>query len=157
MLPQQTLGGVSSLWGDSRTRCRSFLLQQGGDVDVPANGLPVKAAGEQVAGGVVFTPGGAAHHTPVTLKHDRQHSSCSTPRTETREVMTTEWSARSQSEAPTDLSVASWESSQSHPGHVEQPDLPIVVRKSDDSLVHRHADPGPDNSEKNRKFSHLRI
>lgn len=41
----------------------------------------------------------------------------------------------------TDLSVASWESSQSHPGHVEQPDLPIVVRKSNDFLVHRHADP----------------
>lgn len=41
----------------------------------------------------------------------------------------------------THLSVASWESSQSHPGHVEQPDLPIVVRKSNDFLVHRHADP----------------
>lgn len=39
------------------------------------------------------------------------------------------------------LSVAPWESSQPHPGHVEQPDLPIVVRKSDDFLVHRHADP----------------
>lgn len=52
---------------------------------------------------------------------------------------------RSQSEvlpaAPTDLSVASRETSQSHPGHVEQPDLPIVVRKSDDLLVRRHADP----------------
>lgn len=41
----------------------------------------------------------------------------------------------------THLSVASWESSQSHPRHVKQPDLPIVVRKSDDFLVHRHADP----------------
>lgn len=47
---------------------RSFLLQQGGDVDVPADGLPVEAAGEQVAGGVVLTPGGAAHHPPVTLE-----------------------------------------------------------------------------------------
>lgn len=55
---------------------RSFLLQQGGDVDVPADGLPVEAAGEQVAGGVVFTPGGAAHHAAVTLSHDR-HNSCS--------------------------------------------------------------------------------
>lgn len=43
---------------------------------------------------------------------------------------------------PTDLSVAPRETSQSHPGHVEQPDLPIVMRQSDDLLVHRHADPG---------------
>lgn len=70
---RQTLGGVS-LSGDSRRR--SFLLQQGGDVDVPANGLPVEAACEEVARGVVFTPGGATHHTPVTLNNDRQHSDC---------------------------------------------------------------------------------
>lgn len=48
--------------------------------------------------------------------------------------------------SPTDLSVASRETSQSHPGHVEQPDLPIVVRQSDDLLVRRHADPGPADS-----------
>lgn len=63
---------------------------------------------------------------------------------------------RSQSEvlpaSPTDLSVASRETSQSHPGHVEQPDLPIVVRQSDDLLVRRHADPGPgDSAEKTRQ------
>lgn len=40
-----------------------------------------------------------------------------------------------------DLSVASGESSQSDPRHVEQPDLPIVVRKSDNFLVYRDADP----------------
>lgn len=72
-----------SLPGDSGRS--SFLLQQGGDVDVPADGLPVEAAGEQVAGGVVFTPGGAAHHAAVTLSHDK-HSNCSTLRT--REVLT---------------------------------------------------------------------
>lgn len=43
---------------------------------------------------------------------------------------------------PANLSVAPREASQSYPRHVKQPDLPIVVRKSDDSLVHRHADPG---------------
>lgn len=42
----------------------------------------------------------------------------------------------------TDLSVASGEPSQSHPRHVKQPDLPIVMRESNDLLVHRHADPG---------------
>lgn len=81
-----TVGGVS-LYGYSRTRrrrWRSFLLQQGGDVDVPADRLPVEATGEQVAGGVVFTPGGAAHHAPVTLNHDTQP--LSTRRTRTCEV-----------------------------------------------------------------------
>lgn len=63
---KQTFGGIS-LQGDSRRR--SFLLQQSGDVYVPADGLPIKATGEQVAGGVVFTPSGAAHHAPVTLNH----------------------------------------------------------------------------------------
>lgn len=41
----------------------------------------------------------------------------------------------------TNLSVAPWESSQSHSGHIKQSDLPIVVGKGDDFLVHRHADP----------------
>ncbi|PWA30099.1 hypothetical protein CCH79_00009779, partial [Gambusia affinis] len=41
----------------------------------------------------------------------------------------------------TDLPVAPRQPSQSHSGHVEQSDLPIVVRKGDDLLVHRHADP----------------
>lgn len=86
-------------------RRRSFLLQQSWDVDVPADGLPVEAAGEQVAGGVVLTPGGAANHPAVTL------------------------------------SVAPRESSQSDSRHVKQSDLPIVVGKGDDFLVHRHADP----------------
>lgn len=40
------------------------------------------------------------------------------------------------------LSVAPGESGQSHPRHVKQPDLPVVVREGDDFLVHRHADPG---------------
>lgn len=53
-------------------RRRSLLLQQCGDVDVPADGLAVEAAGEEVAGGVVLTPGGAAHHAAVTLR--RQHN-----------------------------------------------------------------------------------
>ena len=44
----------------------------------------------------------------------------------------------------THLSVGPREASQSHPGHVEQSDLPIVVRKSDDFLVRRHADPEQD-------------
>ena len=35
----------------------SLLLQQRWDVDVPADGLPVKTAGEQVAHGVVLAPG----------------------------------------------------------------------------------------------------
>lgn len=55
---------------------RSFLLQQGGDVDVPADGLPVEAAGEQVAGLVLFIPRRATHHSPVTLlshTHTRVH------------------------------------------------------------------------------------
>lgn len=52
----------------------SLLLQQGRDVDVPANGLPVKAAGEQVARLVLFVPRRAAHHPPVTLrKHTQRH------------------------------------------------------------------------------------
>ena len=48
----------------------SLLLQQDRDVDVPADGLPVEAAAEQVAGGVVLAPGGAAHHAPVALTSD---------------------------------------------------------------------------------------
>lgn len=50
--------------------CRgpSLLLQQGGDVDVPTNGLPVKATGEEVAGLILLVPRRAAHHPPVTLQ-----------------------------------------------------------------------------------------
>lgn len=60
------------LWAEPRWPVEeSLLLQQGGDVDVPANGLAVEAAGEQVAGGVVLTPGGAAHHAAVTLRRQR--------------------------------------------------------------------------------------
>lgn len=43
----------------------SLLLQQGGDVDVPADGLSVEAAGEQVARLVLFVPCRATHHAPV--------------------------------------------------------------------------------------------
>lgn len=50
-------------------RWKSLLLKQGGDVDVPADGLSVEATGEQVAQRVVFTPGRAAHHPSVTLTH----------------------------------------------------------------------------------------
>lgn len=45
----------------------SFVLQQGGDVDVPADGLPVEAAGEQVARLVLLVPRRATHHAPVAL------------------------------------------------------------------------------------------
>lgn len=61
-----------TLWEHHCQSEGSFLLQQGGDVNVPADGLAVEATCEQVAGGVVFTPGGAAHHPPVTLNHGRQ-------------------------------------------------------------------------------------
>lgn len=44
----------------------SLLLQQGRDVDVPADGLSVEAAGEQVAGLVLFIPRCTTHHSPVT-------------------------------------------------------------------------------------------
>lgn len=44
----------------------SLLLQQGGDVDVPANGLSVEATCEQVARLVLFVPRRTAHHSPVT-------------------------------------------------------------------------------------------
>lgn len=57
------------LWAEPRRQGqRSLLLQQGRDVDVPADGLAVEAAGEEVAGGVVLTPGGATHHAAVTLR-----------------------------------------------------------------------------------------
>lgn len=57
------------MWAELSWQCeRSLLLQQCRDVDVPADGLAVEAAGEQVAGGVVLTPGGAAHHAAVTLQ-----------------------------------------------------------------------------------------
>lgn len=44
----------------------SLLLQQGRDVDVPADGLSVEAAGEQVARLVLFIPRRTTHHSPVT-------------------------------------------------------------------------------------------
>ena len=47
--------------------CVLFLLQQRGDVDVPADGLAVKAAREQVARLVLLVPRRAAHHAPVAL------------------------------------------------------------------------------------------
>lgn len=34
----------------------SLLLQQGRDVDVPADGLPVKATGEEITGLILFVP-----------------------------------------------------------------------------------------------------
>lgn len=46
----------------------SLLLQQCRDVDVPADGLSVKAAGEQVARLVLLVPRCATHHAPVTLR-----------------------------------------------------------------------------------------
>jgi len=51
----------------------SLLLQQGGDVDVPANGLSVEATCEQVARLVLFVPRRTAHHSPVTL-HTHTHT-----------------------------------------------------------------------------------
>lgn len=44
----------------------SFLLQQCRDVDVPADGLSVEAAGEQVAQLVLIVPRCTTHHTPVS-------------------------------------------------------------------------------------------
>lgn len=41
-------------------------MQQSGDVDVPADGLSVKAAREQVTGLGLLVPGRTAHHPPVT-------------------------------------------------------------------------------------------
>lgn len=38
-------------------------------------------------------------------------------------------------------SVAAWQPGQPHATHVEQPDLAIVMWKSDDALVGRDADP----------------
>lgn len=45
----------------------SLLLEQGRDVDVPADGLAVEAAGEQIASLVLLVPGRAAHHAPMAL------------------------------------------------------------------------------------------
>lgn len=76
--------GEASLCANNERRRRkmrrSFLLQQSWDVDVPADGLPVEAAGEQVAGGVVLTPGGAANHPAVTLSVAPRESSQSDSR-----------------------------------------------------------------------------
>lgn len=44
----------------------SFLLQQGGNVDVPADGLPVEATGEEVTRLVLLIPRCTTNHTPVT-------------------------------------------------------------------------------------------
>ena len=60
----------------------SLLLQQGGDVDVPADGLAVEAAGEQVARLVFLVPGCATNHPPVTLCDTHK----SAFRSQTREV-----------------------------------------------------------------------
>lgn len=46
----------------------SLLLQQGRDVDVPADGLAVEATGEQITGLVLLVPGRAAHHAPMALR-----------------------------------------------------------------------------------------
>lgn len=51
----------------------SLLLQQGRDVDVPADGLAVEATGEQIASLVLLVPGRAAHHTPMALRVVRTH------------------------------------------------------------------------------------
>lgn len=51
----------------------SFLLQQGGDVDVPADGLAVEAAGEEVTRLVLLVPRCTTNHTPVTL-HTNTHT-----------------------------------------------------------------------------------
>lgn len=46
----------------------SLLLQQGRDVDVPADGLAVEATGEQITGLVLLVPGRAAHHASMALR-----------------------------------------------------------------------------------------
>lgn len=83
----------------------SLLLQQSGDVDVPADGLSVEAAREQVTGLGLLVPRRAANHPPVTHP------------------------------------VAARQSSQSHSAHVEQSNLTIVVRQSDDPVIGRNTDP----------------
>lgn len=108
----------------------SLFLQQGRDVDVPANGLAIKAAGEQVARLVLFVPGCATNHPPVTLQ-DINNISVLIP---------ARWSFLGQS-VGSHHSVAAWQPGQPHSAHVEQSDLPIVMWKSDDPLVGRDADP----------------
>lgn len=44
-----------------------FLLQQRRDVYVPAYGLAIKAASEEIARRVILTPSGAADHSTVAL------------------------------------------------------------------------------------------
>ena len=57
--------------GRQRACGGSLLLQEYRDVDVPADGLPVKATGEEVAGLVLLVPNGAAYHTPVALEKSK--------------------------------------------------------------------------------------
>lgn len=79
-LPSARRAGSRSPWLPRSLRTvPSLLLQQCRDVDVPANGLPVKATGEQVAHGMVLTPGRAAHHPPVALRPSTQHSQSRAP------------------------------------------------------------------------------
>lgn len=67
------MGRLTSLCvTDVRASAALLLLQQRRDVDVPADGLSVKATGEQVARLVLFVPRCTTHHAPVAL-HTQTH------------------------------------------------------------------------------------
>lgn len=59
---------------DACVSVASLLLQQCRYVDVPANGLSIKAAGEQVARLVLLIPRCATHHPSVPLRTHVQNS-----------------------------------------------------------------------------------
>ncbi len=113
----------------------SLLLQQGRDVDVPADGLSVEAAGEQVARLVLFIPRRTTDHSPVTLHTHKMFVLM---------MLIDRWNTHS---FPVHFvprpyhSVAAWKPGQPHSAHVKQADLSIVVRQSDDPLVGRDAYP----------------
>lgn len=52
----------------------ALVLHQGGDVDEVANGLPVKAGGEQVGALVVVAPGRGEDGLPVALRNAQQRT-----------------------------------------------------------------------------------
>lgn len=114
----------------------SLLLQQGGNVDVPADGLSVEAAGKQVAWLVLFVPSRAAHHSPVTLRKHAKHA-----RVENEFVLMIPSDSSNTRCLHTYHSVAARKPGQPHPVHVKQSDLTIVVWQSDDPLVGRDAYP----------------
>lgn len=64
----------ATVFVDACVSVASLLLQQCRYVDVPANGLSIKAAGEQVARLVLLIPRCATHHPSVPLRTHVQNS-----------------------------------------------------------------------------------